>query len=71
MEFIRSWFSIDISLPPKCRRVGSCVALLEDCSTFTGVTAFMLAKVAEGDPLHRSFSSFIAFITALIPTGWS
>ncbi|MGA9245157.1 MAG: hypothetical protein WBW03_24635, partial [Silvibacterium sp.] len=56
---------------PKCRRVGSCIALFEACSAFTRVTAYMLAKSPKATSYTGGFSGFVSSPAAPIATGWS
>jgi hypothetical protein len=56
---------------PKCRRVGSCIALFEACSAFTHVTACTLAGSPEVTLYTGGFSGFVSSPTAPIATGRS
>jgi len=56
---------------PKFRRVGSHITHFEACSTFTHVSACMLAKSPKATLYTRGFDGFVTSTTAPIATGWS
>ena len=65
------------SLPQRRRpsliygQVGFRITLFEACSTFTHVTACVVAKSPKATRYIRGFSRFVASSTAPIATGWS
>ena len=55
---------------PQCRRVGFRINLFEACSTFTGVTACMIAKSLEGPSTPKaSTTSLPPSLLRLLPAG--
>ena len=53
------------------RQVGLRITLFEACSTFTHVTACMLAESPKATLFTEDFGCFVASTTAPIATGWS
>lgn len=55
---------------PLLKRVGSCIARFEACSTFTRVPACVLAKSPKAT-LYIEVLSMVHYPIAPIATGWS